>query len=67
MSLKKEILLTASQAQKASRFLGKLSQEKKNKAIKAMAESLLKYKQTILKANKKDIEFAKLQLHKLVL
>jgi len=59
MSLKKEILHIAVQAQKASRFLGTLSAERKNKALKAMAQSLLKNKQAILKANKKDIEFAK--------
>ncbi len=59
MSLKKEILHIAVQAQKASRFLVTLSGEQKNKALKAMAESLLKNKQAILKANKKDIEFAK--------
>lgn len=61
MSFKKEILHIAVQAQKASRYLATLSTEQKNKALKAMAESLLKGKQAILKANKKDIEFAKLQ------
>ncbi len=61
MSLKKEILHIAKQAQKASRFLGTLSKDEKNKALKAMADSLLKNKQAILKANKKDIAFAKSQ------
>ena len=60
MSLEKEILLIAVQAQKAARFLGTLTDEKKNKALKAMAEGLLKNKQAILKSNKKDIKFAKL-------
>ncbi|MCK4993514.1 MAG: glutamate-5-semialdehyde dehydrogenase [Candidatus Omnitrophica bacterium] len=58
MSLKQDILHTAVLAQKAARFLGALSSEKKNKAIKAMADSLLNNSQAIIKANKKDIKFA---------
>lgn len=58
MSFKKEIVQTAVQAQSAARFLATLSAEKKNKAIKSMADSLLKYTQTIIRANKKDIKFA---------
>ena len=61
MSFKKEILHTAVLAQAAARFLAAVSGEKKNKAIKAMADSLLKNRQAILKANKKDIKSAAVQ------
>lgn len=61
MSFKKEILHTAVLAQSAARFLSSASEGKKNKAIKAMAESLLKHKLSILKANKQDIKAAHAQ------
>ena len=49
----------AKQAQEASRVLANISTEKKNKALLAMADALVKNAAHIKKANKKDISFAR--------
>jgi len=59
VSLKSEILNSAKQAQQASRFLAQVSVEKKNKLLKTIASGLVKKTGSIVKANKKDIEYAR--------
>ena len=46
-------------AKKASRDAGKLGVSEKNRGLLTIAEELLKQKEQILEANKKDIQFAK--------
>lgn len=57
--LKKVVLAKATAAKEASRKLGILSTEEKNKALLAMAESLWNQRAEILQANQKDIEEAR--------
>ena len=59
MSLQKDLIRIAKQAQKASRFLSVCTAEEKNRAIKAMAQGLIKNSSLIITANKKDVAFAK--------
>lgn len=58
MSLKKEVADIASRAFKAARVLATVDTAVKDKALSLMAGSLLKKKQAILRANKKDIKNA---------
>jgi len=58
MSLNAEIIKIAGDAKKASYFLSTVSSSQKNKALKMMADGLLKSKSAILNANKKDIAAA---------
>jgi glutamate-5-semialdehyde dehydrogenase len=57
--LKKVVLAKAAAAKEASRKLGILSTEEKNKALLAMAESLWNQRTEILRANQKDIDEAR--------
>jgi len=57
--MKQEVINIAKQAQEASRALGNLSTEKKNKALLAMANALVKNAAYIKKENAKDARFAK--------
>ncbi|MFH1061333.1 MAG: glutamate-5-semialdehyde dehydrogenase [Candidatus Omnitrophota bacterium] len=59
MSLQSELITIAKQAQKAARFLSVVSTAEKNKALKAMAQGLLKNSKAIIMANKNDIQSAK--------
>ena len=59
INLKKYITEIAQQAHMAEGFLQTLSSGKKNAALESMAEALLKQKDFILKANKKDLSLAK--------
>jgi len=59
MNLKTELTNIAKGAQEAARLMPAISSETKNKAIKSMALGLKNKKNTILKANKKDIAQAK--------
>ncbi|MFH1458909.1 MAG: glutamate-5-semialdehyde dehydrogenase [Candidatus Omnitrophota bacterium] len=60
-SLKTKIIKIAKQTQKAAKFLNAASTEQKNKALREMAQGLIKNEKAILDANKKDIKFAKAQ------
>jgi len=55
MELKKELTNIAKSAQEASRFMLTVSTATKNKVLKNMALVLISKKESILKANKKDI------------
>jgi len=61
MNLKKELTNIARSAQDASRFMLTVSSATKNKILKDMALVLVRKKNAILKANKKDIAKAKSQ------
>jgi len=54
-----EILEIAKGAKAASKEIGKLSTDEKNKILLAMAEGISKNKKAILAANKKDLEAAR--------
>ena len=58
-SLKDKINKIGLQAKDASKILAKTSSAQKNKALLAMADYVLKDKELILEANKKDTEQAK--------
>jgi len=58
-SLKDKIKKIGLQAKDASKILAKTSSAQKNKALLAMADHVLKDKELILDANKKDTEQAK--------
>ncbi|MFH0739163.1 MAG: gamma-glutamyl-phosphate reductase, partial [Candidatus Omnitrophota bacterium] len=55
MNLKKEVITLAKNAQAAFRANLGLTADIKNRALKEMGRSLLAKKETILKANRKDI------------
>jgi glutamate-5-semialdehyde dehydrogenase len=55
MNLKKELTNIAKSAQDASRFMLTVSSATKNKALKGMALALISKKDSIIRANKKDI------------
>ena len=55
MGLKEELINTAKNAADASRFMLTVSSATKNKVLKSMALALISKKESILKANKKDI------------
>ncbi len=59
MNIKSQILKIAQGAKRASYELAKASTEDKNKALRKMADGLLKEKGTLIKANKKDLKTAK--------
>lgn len=59
MSIKSEMIRMAERAKKASEELARLSTPAKNSILKDMARGILKRKEEILKANERDIEFAK--------
>ena len=59
MSIETDVVKTAKQAQKASRYLSHASAKEKNNALAKMADGLLKKTASILKENKKEIEIAK--------
>lgn len=56
MNLKTELTRMAEGARDASRFMLSVSSAKKNVILKAMASSLIKKKNYIIRANKKDIK-----------
>jgi glutamate-5-semialdehyde dehydrogenase len=58
MALKEELTHIARDAQEASRYMLSVSSAIKNKVLKTMALVLIKRKNAILKANKKDIKKA---------
>ena len=55
MNLKKELTNIAKSAQEASGFMLTVSSATKNKALKGMALALIRKKDSIIRANKKDI------------
>jgi len=55
MGLKEELINIANNAAEASRFMLTVSSATKNKVLKSMALALVTKKESILKANKKDI------------
>ncbi|MFH1457923.1 MAG: glutamate-5-semialdehyde dehydrogenase [Candidatus Omnitrophota bacterium] len=55
MSMKQEITDIAKKAKVASRYLAQVSSGKKDVVLKEMAAGLLRHKDLVLKANKKDI------------
>ncbi len=55
MGLKEELVHIANNAAEASRFMLTVSSATKNKVLKSMALALISKKESILKANKKDI------------
>src|SRR5258706_8225103 len=57
-SLKEEAVQLAKRAKEASRLLGRISTEKKNRALLAMAEGIERQGEFLLQENKKDLEFA---------
>lgn len=59
MNVMAEILQIAKSAKAASKEVGKLSTEEKNKILFAMAEGISENKKAILEANKKDLEAAR--------
>ncbi len=59
MNLKQELTNIAKNAQETSRYMLAVSSATKNKVLKSMALALISKKETILKANKKDIAKAK--------
>ncbi len=59
VNMKKEIVNIARDAASAARVLANLTTSEKDKILKQMAKALLKNKEAILKANKKDIALAK--------
>ena len=58
MSLLAELTSLAQQARQASRIVAQLSSEKKNAALAAMAEGILRNQKAILAANIKDVQAA---------
>jgi glutamate-5-semialdehyde dehydrogenase len=61
MNIKSQILKIAQEAKKASYKLAKASTKEKNKALKRMADGLLKAKVALIKANRKDLALASLK------
>jgi len=61
MDIKKEVIDIARQAYEARAFMANLSTEIKNDALKSMGKALIKHKDSILKANKKDLSLARRQ------
>jgi len=59
LNMKKDIIKIAKDAALAARALANLSAEEKNKILEEMAQALLKNKEAIIKANKKDLSQAK--------
>ncbi|MBU1925195.1 MAG: glutamate-5-semialdehyde dehydrogenase [Candidatus Omnitrophica bacterium] len=59
MSLKNDIMRIAKEAKSASLFLGGVSSQLKNKALQLMAEELIRKKEDIIRANRKDVRLAK--------
>lgn len=59
MNIKTQILKIAREARKASYKLAKASTKEKNEALMKMADKLLKEKDALIKANKKDLEIAR--------
>ena len=55
----KKLIRIAKEAKEASRMLATVSTEKKNQVLVTMAQTLVDNKDSILKANKKDLENAK--------
>ena len=55
----KKLIRIAKEAKEASRMLATVSTEKKNQVLVTMAQALVDNKDSILKANKKDLENAK--------
>lgn len=56
LNIKQYVMEKGKLAKKASREMSTISTDIKNKALRAMAEALIKNKDTILAANSKDIE-----------
>ncbi|MCK4905023.1 glutamate-5-semialdehyde dehydrogenase [bacterium] len=59
MDIKTQVLKIAQEAKKASYKLAMASTKDKNKALGKMADDLLKAKNTLIKANKQDLESAR--------
>ncbi len=59
MSLKKELVKIAKDAREASGFLATLSSDIKDRALTDMSKALRSKKNTIIRANKKDLSLAK--------
>src|SRR5258705_9895387 len=57
-SLKEEAVELGKRAKQASRLLARISTEKKNRALLAMAEGIERQGEFLLQENKKDLEFA---------
>lgn len=59
MSIKDEMISMAKRAKEASEELARLSTFTKNSILKDMAKEIIKSKKVVLRANERDIEFAK--------
>jgi Gamma-glutamyl phosphate reductase len=57
-SIQKQVLTIAQGARKASRIVGRLSTEKKNKALCRMAEALIDNAARLKEENSKDVSLA---------
>ncbi len=58
MLLQEEIREIARKAKEASRYVAKLETDKKEEALRAMADSLVRKKDRLFEANKKDLDVA---------